>query len=198
MSLEPAFWGIVRSAWRVSFWDSRAAHGCRPASTGHCETMESVRRVAILGPGGAGKSILAVRLGSVVGIPVLELDGRFWNAALEPMPLEQWRAVQIQLAGQPEWIMDGDLGPYDVVEPRLRRADTVIVLDFARWRCARRSLRRSRERLEFWWWLWSWPNRSRPQLLEQVAALAGHAELVVLRSPSAVDRWMATVASRNT
>jgi hypothetical protein len=160
--------------------------------------MESVRRVAILGPGGAGKSILAVRLGAVVGLPVVELDGRFWNVALEPMPVEQWRAVQTQLAAQSAWIMDGDLGPYDVVEPRLRRADTVIVLDFARWRCVWRSVRRSRERLDFWWWLWCWPKRSRPQLLEEVAAFAHHAELVVLRSPSAIDRWLETVASAST
>ena len=51
------------------------------------------------------------------------------------------------------WIMDGDLGPYDAVEVRLRAADTVIFLDFSLVRCAWRALRRSRERADFWLWL---------------------------------------------
>src|SRR5258708_1980678 len=51
------------------------------------------------------------------------------------------------------WIMDGDLGPYDVVEVRLRAADTVTFLDFSFLCCARRAIRRSRERIDFWWWI---------------------------------------------
>ena len=37
------------------------------------------------------------------------------------------------------WIFDGDLGPHDVLEPRLGVADTVIILDFSLLRCAWRS-----------------------------------------------------------
>lgn len=157
----------------------------------------SVRRIVILGPGGAGKSTLARRLGGTIGIPVVELDKRFWNAALEPMTAEEWRHAQTELALQPDWIMDGDLGPYDILEPRLRRADTVIVLDLARWRCLWRSLRRSRQRLDFWRWLWNWHKRSRPQLLAAIAAHADRAHVEVLSSPADVDRWLETVASRS-
>ena len=149
----------------------------------------------ILGPGGAGKSRLAGRLGDVVGLPVVELDKRFWNAALEPMAEDEWRTVQTELAQQPAWIMDGDLGPYDVLEPRLQRADTVIVLDLARWRCVWRSLRRSRERLDFWRWLWTWRRRSRPQLLAAIAAHTDHAQIEVFRSPADVDRWLEAVGT---
>ncbi len=51
------------------------------------------------------------------------------------------------------WIMDGDLGTYDVLTPRLRTADTICWLDFALWRCAWRSLRRGRERADYWQWV---------------------------------------------
>jgi hypothetical protein len=48
--------------------------------------------------------------------------------------------------------MDGDFGPYDVLDVRLQAADTVVFLDFSPARCAWRAVRRSRERADFWWW----------------------------------------------
>ncbi len=39
----------------------------------------SMRRVLIIGSGGAGKSRLSVRLGEALGIPVLHLDALFWK-----------------------------------------------------------------------------------------------------------------------
>jgi hypothetical protein len=40
-------------------------------------------------------------------------------------------AIQEKLVAAEGWIMDGDLGPYDAVEVRLRAADTIIFLDFS-------------------------------------------------------------------
>lgn len=150
-------------------------------------------RVVILGPGGAGKSTLARRLGVRLDVPVVELDHHFWSPDLQPMSKEEWRTVQAGLAEPGGWIMDGDLGPYDVVQPRLQRADTVVVLDFARWRCVWRSLRRSHQRLDFWRWLWTWRTKSRPQLLSAIATYAGQAEIKVLRSPAGVERWLGEI-----
>jgi hypothetical protein len=62
-------------------------------------------------------------------------------------------AVQRKLISAERWILDGDLGPHDALDVRLQAADTVIVLDFALWRCAWRAARRSRENLVFWRWL---------------------------------------------
>jgi adenylate kinase family enzyme len=152
-----------------------------------------VKRVVILGPGGAGKSTLARRLGVLLDLPVVELDRHFWSPDLQPMSNERWRHVQAELSEPPQWIMDGDLGPYDAVEPRLRRADTVVVLDFARWRCLWRSVRRSRQRLDFWRWLWTWRRKSRPQLLSAITVHAARAETKILRSPAAVERWLGAI-----
>jgi hypothetical protein len=49
--------------------------------------------------------------------------------------------------------MDGDLGPYDLINVRLQAADTVVFLGFSPLRCAWRAIRRSRERADFWRWL---------------------------------------------
>jgi adenylate kinase family enzyme len=110
----------------------------------------NVRRVIVAGPGAAGKSTLAVRLGDITGLPVIELDKLFWRTGLAATPPGQWAAIQRELASQESWIMDGDLGPHDVIEVRLKAADTVVFLDFSPLRCAWRAIRRSRERADFW------------------------------------------------
>jgi hypothetical protein len=152
-----------------------------------------VRRIVVLGPGGAGKSVLARRLGAALGLPVIELDAHFWSADLRPRPPDEWQAVQSRLAAEEAWVMDGDLGPYDVLEPRLARADTVVVLDLPTRLCAWRAFRRSPQlRLDFWRWLLGWRRRSRPRILRAVAEHAPGARLLLLRSPAAVDRLTGT------
>lgn len=152
--------------------------------------MEAVRRVVVLGRGGAGKSVFARRLGALTGLPVVELDGEFWQSGLRPLPPDGWAAAQERLAAADAWIMDGDLGPYDVLDVRLRRADTVVLLDFSLPRCAWRAVRRGRERADFWRWVWSYRRRYRPAVLAAVAEAAPHAALHVLRGPRAVERFL--------
>ena len=154
-----------------------------------------MQRVVFLGRGGAGKSTAARRLGELTGLPVIELDKHFWPPDLTPMPKAEWARVQGELAGADRWIMDGDLGPYDVLAVRLARADTVILLDFPFLVCAWRALRRSKERWDFWWWVLTWRWASRPGLLLAIAADAPQAELVVLKSPMALARFLASVGA---
>jgi adenylate kinase family enzyme len=158
--------------------------------------MATMERVVILGRGGSGKSTLAAALGMATGLPVIELDKHFWGPGLEATAPEKWTALQGELAQADRWIMDGDLGPYDVLDVRLRRADTVILLDYPFWPCAWRAMRRSRERLDFWRWLWSWRRRSRPLLLKAVADQAGDATLHVLRDPRTTADFIAQVKAR--
>ncbi|MEU7474616.1 DNA topology modulation protein FlaR [Lentzea sp. NPDC042327] len=154
-----------------------------------------MERVVLLGRGAAGKSTLAVALGKATGLPVVELDKHFWGPKLEPMTHDLWAIVQGELAEADRWVMDGDLGPHDVLAVRLRRADTVVLLDFPFWRCAWRALLRSRERADFWAWLWFWRRRSRPLLLEAVSEHAPGATLHVLRDPRATAAFLASAGS---
>lgn len=93
--------------------------------------------------------------------------------------------------------MDGDLGPYDALEERLKRADTVVVLDFTAARCLYRAARRSREHLDFWIWTLLWRRRSRPVLLQAVARWASKAEVQVLRTPSELRAFLLEVEARS-
>jgi adenylate kinase family enzyme len=153
-----------------------------------------MKRVVIIGRGASGKSTFAKRLGEITGLPVVELDKVFWRPGLIATPPDEWVAAQELLGATKGWIMDGDLGQLDVVEPRLRAADTVIFLDFSFVRCAWRAIWRSLERVDFWWWVLAYRWQSRPALLKAIANYAPNAELYVFRDPGALKRFVDNVA----
>jgi len=150
-----------------------------------------MKRVVVIGPGASGKSTLAVELGEVTGLPVIDLDKLFWRAGLVATPWDQWG----RLVKEDRWILDGDLGPYDAIEVRLRAADTVVFLDFSLVRCGWRAIRRSSERVDFWLWLLRYRRQGRPFLMKAICDQARQATLHVLRNPQAVRRFVADVAS---
>jgi adenylate kinase family enzyme len=153
-----------------------------------------MKRVVILGRGASGKSTLAVRLGEFTGLPVIELDKAFWRPGFVATPRDQWVVIQERLVAKEKWIMDGDLGPYDAVEIRLRAADTILFLDFSLARYAWRAIRRSPEGVDFWRWLVTYRRQSRPNLMEAVAKHAIEAKLHIFRNPRALRGFIASVA----
>ncbi len=154
-----------------------------------------MQRVVIVGPGASGKSTLAGQLGAITGLPVVQLDQMFWRPGLSATPRDQWLEMQKRLVAEEKWILDGDLGPYDAVDVRLRAADTVIFLDFSVTRCAWRAARRSCERLDFWLWLLGYRYKSRPFMRKAIRDHATRATLYVLRNPKAVTGFLADIAA---
>lgn len=168
-----------------------------------------MERVAIIGPGGAGKSRLAIALGRQTGLPVVHLDPLFWRQGWIPAPAEESReALQAAITGD-HWILDGNfLSDPPGEDPRFRRADTVVFLDLPRivclWRALSRLLRdRGRPRpdlpegcyegfdLPFYRWVWSYRRRTRPLVLELLATLGPGIEVYHLRSTGEVRRFLA-------
>ncbi len=167
-----------------------------------------MRRVIVVGSGGAGKSTLAVRIGARLQLPVIHLDARHWHAGWRSAPPEVWRREVEALVAAPAWVMDGNYaGTLDV---RMAACDTVVFLDLPRliclWRVMVRTLRyRGRTRpdmapgcperwdWEFLRWVWSFPRRHRPAVLRRLAARPADTRLVHLRSRRAVERWLASL-----
>ncbi|MBL0172084.1 MAG: DNA topology modulation protein [Gemmatimonadaceae bacterium] len=167
-----------------------------------------MRRVLIIGSGGAGKSTVATQLGTKLGIPVIHLDAHYWHPGWIATPPSEWRLRVAELVARDVWVMDGNYG--GTMVQRLAACDTVVFLDLPRvvclWRLVRRALRyagRSRpdmtpgcpERLswEFVWWVWTYPSRRRPQVLQRLAALPTTTQVVLLRSSREVDAFMSAV-----
>jgi adenylate kinase family enzyme len=116
-------------------------------------------RLLVLGNGGSGKSTFARLLSEETGVPCIELDKVFWSADLQPTPMPLWIELQERLTAEPDWILDGDLGPFDNLDARLAKADAVVLFDLPTRVCVWRAFRRSRETIDFWRWLLTWRRK---------------------------------------
>ncbi len=153
-----------------------------------------MKRVVVLGNGASGKSTFARELSAATGIDRIELDAIFWDRDLVATPRDAWRQMQVELASGDRWILDGDLGPYDAVDARLRRADTVVLFDLPTIVCAWRAIRRSPARRDFWRWLFTWRRSYRPKILSAIAACAPDADVVTIRSSRDKRRVLASLS----
>jgi adenylate kinase family enzyme len=164
-----------------------------------------MRRILIIGSGGAGKSTVATQLGARLGLPVIHLDAHYWHPGWVATPGDEWRDHVTELVARDAWIMDGNYG--GTMAQRLAACDTVVFLDLPRlvclWRIVRRAIRyagRSRpdmtpgcaERLTwaFAWWVLSYPSTRRPGVLRRLAELPRTTRVWRLRSSREVEAFL--------
>ncbi len=111
-----------------------------------------MRRVAVVGNAGAGKSLLAARLARRLGVPHVELDAIFHLPGWRELRENDFRAAVTAATAGEGWVVDGN---YQAVRDLVwSRADTVVWLDLPRHlvmrRLTRRTLTRMVTRRELW------------------------------------------------
>lgn len=180
------------------------------STAGAVERLGSARRILVLGPSGAGKTHLALRLAEVTGLPLVHLDAERWRPGWVALDDAEWRAAVTALAARPAWIMDGTYE--STLDLRLPRADAVVVLDRPRPACLlglarRRVLVRGRARVDappgqrldraFLRYLWRWPGETRPVVAARLRAHGAGTAVVVLRGRREARRLLAQVGRRS-
>jgi adenylate kinase family enzyme len=86
---------------------------------------------------GSGKSTFSKALSARTGLPLVHLDLHYWRPGWVRPFDDEWRAQQRSLLEGDAWIADGNY--HETLDLRLERADTVVVLATAWWRCAGRA-----------------------------------------------------------
>ena len=101
-----------------------------------------MKRVAVIGPTGAGKSRLAAQLGEKLDVRVLHLDTLFWKPGWVRTPHEEYVATQRRELAEESWIVEAQYD--DMLPDWIDAADTIVFLDVSPlqcfWRVSRRRL----------------------------------------------------------
>ncbi|HEV7644581.1 MAG TPA: DNA topology modulation protein [Pyrinomonadaceae bacterium] len=168
-----------------------------------------MKRVLVIGSGGAGKSTLAARLGEATGIEVIHLDKLHWLPGWVEPDKEKWHREIYEMLKGDSWIIDGNYG--STLERRMAAADTVIFLDFPRtvcvWRVFKRVVRyRNINRpdmaegcnekfdLKFFKWIWDYPNRTKPRIEALLNDLRDKINIIRLRSTKEVENFIGNIS----
>lgn len=88
-----------------------------------------MHRIVILGNIAAGKSTLARWIHARLGLPLHHLDQVQFSTGWKRIPIQEYEQRHQEILQEPAWIIDG-LGDAGSIEARLRRADTIILLDY--------------------------------------------------------------------
>ncbi|MCA1031458.1 DNA topology modulation protein [Bacillus timonensis] len=167
-----------------------------------------MKKVVIIGSGGAGKSTLARKLGEKLQLDVHHMDRLFWKPGWVLATRDEQIALQKELTENEAWVFDGNYS--GTLQIRLQAADTIIFLDFPRLLCLYRVLKRrwmyhnktrpdmaedcpEKLDLQFLKWVWSYPSAKKPGIMEELKKLPSDKKVYILKSPKEVEQFLHTI-----
>lgn len=173
-----------------------------------------MRRIAVTGTSGSGKTTFAGRLAERLGLRHIELDALFWRPGWVESDTETFRARVAEAIAADGWVVDGNYAR--VRDLYLAEVDTVVWLDLPLAVClarvARRTFSRARSREDLWgsgnreswqkqlsrdsllWWVLTTHRRRRRDNAVRFAALAD-AGVAIHRfgSSRAAEEWLSSL-----
>jgi adenylate kinase family enzyme len=164
-----------------------------------------MKKVAIIGCGGAGKSTFSRILSEVLNIPVYHLDKLNWKPGWISTPRDEWDELMKTLISKEEWIIDGNYSR--TLDIRLNNADTIVFLNMAMYLCIYRIVKRrfmyhgksrpdmhegcpEKLHIDFVKWVWGYNKNQKPRILEKLNKLSKEKNVIILNSSSEVDKFI--------
>ncbi len=164
-----------------------------------------MKRVIIIGNGGAGKSTLARQLGAVLHVDVTHLDSVYWKPHWLLMTETEMNTAQEHLVAQEAWIIEGQFR--HTLDAFLQATDMIIFLDIPLLLCLYRILKRhfkysGKSRLElgeeypeiltlnFVWRVLKFSIDTRVEVLKKIDQYAQGRKVIILRTPRQVKRFL--------
>lgn len=171
-----------------------------------------MKRVAIIGPGGAGKSTMARELGDILGIETIHLDALYWKPGWVETLKDDWARIQRDLVKRDAWVIDGNYG--GTMDIRLEAADTIIFLDMPRMHCIRHGIQRrwtyrgktrpdmgpgcpEKVDLMFLKWIWNYPKTRRPGILGRLSRYQDEKPIHILHSHAEIRSFLDDMRQRH-
>ncbi|OUL17408.1 adenylate kinase [Nostoc sp. T09] len=87
-----------------------------------------MKKVAVFGNAGGGKSTLSKRLSQITGLPLHVLDKMKYQSGGAEVSDEDYKRAHQQILVSDQWIIDG-FGSMETLWPRLNEADTLVFVD---------------------------------------------------------------------
>ncbi|MFI8499745.1 topology modulation protein [Streptomyces sp. NPDC085524] len=169
-----------------------------------------MKKVAIVGCGGSGKSYLARELARILDAPVTHLDAAYYDDEWNELPSEKFTALQRELVSQPRWVIDGNYN--STLQIRLEACDTVVLMDVstmaALYGILSRQIRHGaghkgngvHNRIH--WgvikYVATYRRKMRPRVMAKIEEFAsGRADVVLLSNRRRTHRWLRKVAAEH-
>jgi adenylate kinase family enzyme len=164
-----------------------------------------MKRIAVIGCGGSGKTTLAHRLANIYNLPVRHLDLYAYGPNWRPVTEEAFHIRHEALIKEDEWIIDGMMHAH--LPQRLDRAQMVIYLDFPSWQNISGALSRlvneyGSKRTDtpegcletfdwpFFLYLLSFSRKVRPHILPVLENAPAGTQVKIFKSRGELNRWL--------
>lgn len=166
-----------------------------------------MKRVAVFGNTGGGKSTLAKRLADLTRLPLYPLDMIQFRAGGGEVPHQEYLKAHADLLRQDEWIIDG-FGSVASAWERFSKADTLVYIDLPlathHWWVTKRLIKGLFAAPEGWpenspMWrstinsykvIWRCHRRLTPRYRQLVADVAASKRVHHLTSPAAITAFL--------